>query len=83
MRVMFATAMIGLPVSSLATPVARSGARAPAMFLPCLTVRDRSGGIPISPQRGLGLLTGLASSASAYRGRTGRKVPITPPRNPS
>ena len=50
---LFATAMIGLPMSSLATPVARSRARAPAMFLPCVTVRDRSGGIPISPQRGL------------------------------
>ena len=50
---LFATAMIGLPRSSLATPVARSRARAPAMFLPCVTVRDRSGGIPISPQRGL------------------------------
>ncbi len=50
---LFATAMIGLPMSSLATPVARSRARAPAMFLPCVTVRDRSDGIPISPQRGL------------------------------
>ena len=44
---LFATAMIGLPMSSLATPVARSRARAPAMFLPCVTVRDRSGGIPV------------------------------------
>jgi len=50
---LFATAMIGLPMSSLATPVARSRARAPAMFLPCVTVRDRSGGIPISPQLAL------------------------------
>src|SRR5580700_10991673 len=46
---LFATAMMGLPMSSLATPVARSRARAPAMFLPCVTVRDRSGGIWISP----------------------------------
>ncbi len=45
---LFATAMIGLPMSSRATPVARSRARAPAMFLPCVTVRDRSGGIVIS-----------------------------------
>ena len=50
---LFATAMIGLPMSSRATPVARSRARAPAMFLPCVTVRDRSGGIVISSaQRG-------------------------------
>src|SRR5246127_3628945 len=43
---LFATAMMGLPRSSLATPVARSSARAPAMFLPCVTVRDLSGGMP-------------------------------------
>src|SRR5690349_1749127 len=42
---LLATAMIGLPMSSRATPVARSRARAPAMFLPCVTVRDRSGGM--------------------------------------
>jgi hypothetical protein len=41
--------MIGLPRSSLATPVARSSARAPAMFLPCVTVRDLNGGMPDSP----------------------------------
>ena len=46
---LLATAMIGLPMSSLATPVARSRARAPAMFLPCVTVRDRSGGIADLP----------------------------------
>src|SRR6266699_2585730 len=46
---LFATAMIGLPMSSLATPVARSNARAPAMFLPCVTVRDLNGGMPDSP----------------------------------
>src|SRR4051794_26741636 len=42
---LLATATIGLPKSSRATPVARSSARAPAMFLPCVTVRDLSGGI--------------------------------------
>src|SRR5450631_729992 len=42
---LLATATIGLPMSSRATPVARSRARAPAMFLPCVTVRDRSGGM--------------------------------------
>ena len=49
---LLATAMIGLPMSSLATPVARSRARAPAMFLPCVTVRDRSGGITDLPLAG-------------------------------
>ena len=42
---LLATAMIGLPKSSRATPVARSRARAPAMFLPCVTVRDLSEGM--------------------------------------
>jgi hypothetical protein len=42
---LLATAMIGLPMSSRATPVARSRARAPAMFRPCVTVRDLSAGI--------------------------------------
>jgi hypothetical protein len=41
--------MIGLPKSSDATPVARSRARAPAMFLPCVTVRDLNGGIAELP----------------------------------
>ena len=41
----FATAMIGLPMSSLATPDARIRARAPAMFRPWVTVRDLSSGI--------------------------------------
>jgi hypothetical protein len=41
--------MIGLPKSSLATPVARSSARAPAMFRPCVTVRDLNGGIAELP----------------------------------
>ena len=60
---LLATAMIGLPMSSLATPVARSRARAPAMFLPCVTVRDRSGGIPISPRT-----SGRATSLPARHG---------------
>src|SRR3984885_4376227 len=46
---LLATAMIGLPKSSDAPPVARSGARAPAMFRPCVTVRDLNGGIANSP----------------------------------
>jgi hypothetical protein len=37
-----------LPKSARSTPVARSKARAPAMFLPCVTVRDLSGGILLS-----------------------------------
>src|SRR6201987_502062 len=56
---LLATATIGLPMSSRAPPVARSRARAPAMFLPWVTVRDRSGGMTCSPQ---GLL-----DPSAYR----------------
>src|ERR1700722_2178656 len=46
---LLATAIIGLPKSSDATPVARSSARAPAMFRPCVTVRDLNGGMPNSP----------------------------------
>jgi hypothetical protein len=42
---LLATATIGLPMSSRATPEARISARAPVMFLPCVTVRDRSGGM--------------------------------------
>src|SRR5450756_1826719 len=38
---LFATAMIGLPMASAATPVARSSPRAPAMLRPWVTVRDR------------------------------------------
>src|SRR3984957_6283928 len=65
---LFATAMIGLPMSSRATPVARSRARAPAMFLPCVTVRDRSGGIAE-------LLEGTKMRSTAYRpARSGRLV---------
>ncbi|GGZ28861.1 hypothetical protein GCM10010327_69030 [Streptomyces nitrosporeus] len=37
--------MIGLPMSSLATPDARIRARAPAMLRPWVTVRDLSWGI--------------------------------------
>src|SRR6202012_941462 len=48
---LLATAMIGLPKSSLATPVARSSARAPAMFRPCVTVRDLNGGIAELPSQ--------------------------------
>ncbi len=46
---LLATAIIGLPKSSDATPVARSSARAPAMFRPCVTVRDLNGGIAELP----------------------------------
>src|SRR5580693_4439365 len=46
---LLATAIIGLPKSSEATPVARSRARAPAMFRPCVTVRDLNGGIAELP----------------------------------
>ena len=42
---LLATATMGLPMSSRATPVARSSARAPAMLRPCVTVRDLSGGM--------------------------------------
>jgi hypothetical protein len=51
---LLATAIIGLPKSSLATPVARSSARAPAMFRPCVTVRDLSAGIPELPSMTIG-----------------------------
>src|SRR5215467_6634538 len=61
---LLATAMIGLPKSSLATPVARSSARAPAMFRPCVTVRDLSGGIAELPSQQAKLF-----KASADRGR--------------
>ena len=60
---LLATAMIGLPMSSLATPAGRSRARAPAMFLPWVTVRDRSGGIPDLPSAQL-----TAAGQAAYRG---------------
>jgi len=40
----FATATIGLPKSDSVIPVARHSARAPAMFRPCVEVRDRSAG---------------------------------------
>src|SRR3954452_1447522 len=40
-----ATATIGLPKSSRATPAARRSARAPAMLRPCVTVRDLSPGM--------------------------------------
>src|ERR1700733_15316060 len=43
---LFATAMMGLPTPSLPPRGARGRARAPAMFLPCVTVRDLSGGMP-------------------------------------
>ncbi len=42
---LLATAMIGLPISADVTPVARSSARAPTMFLPCVTVRDLRAGM--------------------------------------
>ncbi len=41
---LFATAMIGLPKSSLATPEACMSARAPAMLRPWVTVRDLRAG---------------------------------------
>ena len=42
-----ATAMIGLPMSWLATPDARMSARAPAMLRPWVTVRERSAGMSL------------------------------------
>src|SRR5690625_399958 len=42
---LLATATMGLPKSSRSTPVARMRARAPDMFLPWVTVRERRGGI--------------------------------------
>src|SRR5882757_181114 len=41
----FAIATIGLPKSDSVIPVARQSARAPAMFRPCVEVRDRSAGM--------------------------------------
>ncbi|GHI15943.1 hypothetical protein Scinn_54060 [Streptomyces virginiae] len=41
--------MIGLPMSSLATPDARIRARAPAMLRPWVTVRDLSSGMRFTP----------------------------------
>src|ERR1700753_3396847 len=62
---LLATATMGRPMSSRATPVARSRARAPAMFLPCVTVRDRSGG-----------MTGhLRNSAEGHREIPAREFP--------
>src|ERR1019366_1193797 len=70
---LLATATIGLPISSRATPLARMSARAPAMFLPCVTVRDRSGGMCPAPLKGV--------EPSAYRrSGTARRVPR--PRGP-
>lgn len=46
---LLATATIGLPRSLPATPVALSSARAPAMFLPWVTVRDLRAGIDGPP----------------------------------
>src|ERR1700729_2567848 len=63
---LFATAIIGLPKSADATPVARSRARAPAMFRPCVTVRDLSGGMPNSPHH-------QDMGGSAYRGGRPRR----------
>ena len=40
-----AIATIGLPKSSFVMPVARHRARAPAMFLPWVVVRERSSGM--------------------------------------
>ena len=71
---LLATATMGLPMSSRATPVARSSARAPAMFRPCVTVRERSGGI--LPPRG------EAPSLPAPT-PPGPRPPSTPNRRPS
>src|SRR5690606_41943732 len=49
---LLATATIGLPKSSRATPLALMRARAPAMFLPWVTVRDLSGGMCDLPKLG-------------------------------
>ena len=43
---LLAMATIGLPKSSSVIPVARHRARAPAMFRPCVEVRERSSGMP-------------------------------------
>ena len=48
---LLAMATIGFPKSSRATPAARSKARAPAMFRPWVTVRDRSSGMLPYSQR--------------------------------
>ena len=64
---LLATATIGLPMSSPATPLARISARAPTMFLPWVTVRDRSGGMTCSPQG--------CFDPSAYRRRGSRERP--------
>ena len=53
-----ATAIIGLPKSPSFMPVARQRPRAPAMFRPCVVVRERYGGIG-------GLLSGNGSALSA------------------
>ena len=46
---LLATAMIGLPKSSRATPEACIRARAPAMLRPWVTVRDLSSGTMVTP----------------------------------
>src|SRR3954467_9733942 len=75
---LLAIAMIGLPKSSRSTPVARSRARAPAMFLPWVTVRDLSGGM------GTTLSTGrcCAPDRTPPHRPPGPRRPRTPPGSP-
>ncbi|GHH57358.1 hypothetical protein GCM10018773_64620 [Streptomyces candidus] len=69
--------MIGLPMSSLATPEARMSARAPAMLRPWVTVRDLSSGIGFTSQEyGCGGVRVRARGTEAC-GTTG--VERTPP----
>src|SRR5450830_2176517 len=65
---LFATAMIGLPMSSAATPVARSSARAPAMLRPWVTVRDRRADTmtPSGSERRVGARRELLSDDPAH-----------------
>src|SRR5271154_6408419 len=68
---LLATATIGLPMSSPATPLARISARAPTMFLPWVTVRDRSGGMTCSPQGCEAFSVPAARSPGGAGGGTG------------
>src|ERR1700730_10531215 len=70
---LLATAMIGLPKSLLPPRAARSSARAPAMFRPCVTVRDLNGGIAELPSQ-------KVMGNSAYRGVGMRDVGKHPDR---
>src|SRR5262245_46572473 len=89
---LLATAIIGLPRSSRATPVARSSARAPAMLRPYVTVQNLSGGMSPPGSRFLqvwkpsayrcrGTHGGLAARRRGWRLAVQRTTPNAQPRS--